>query len=393
LFSAEVGIKIKGIYERQNMYMSSIYHEIKTPMNGIVCATELITDGVEKLIRKIGINEEITYIEEWLDITRTSCLSLTEMIENMLTYSRLQSNLKLEVKPIQVKAILSPLKKLISTYPKSAEVTVVIENPHDNEWVLASQIALHQSLLNVMTNAIKFTMIGEVRLTSHLDRETKTIVFEVSDTGIGMTKKFLQTGLFEPFEQEDKSLFGQRRGLGLGMVLCKQMVEKMNGRIAVYSERGKGTKVVIIIPSVADVQIQSEFGGTTGQYAVVNALVVDDNATNLRVMAQFLKILGFKCSTASSGEEAIDFVRRSSGDLNVIFMDVFMPGMGGIEASKRIQVLTAGWRKPPLIVGCTADTNEDTINECIKCGITTFANKPVNRKQLSAIFRQLTSEK
>jgi len=260
---------------------------------------------------------------------------------------------------------------------------------------MGSQVALHQVLLNICTNALKFTKEGSVRLSCRQNTSSYFVEFQIEDTGIGMTQAFIENGLFDPFEQEEKPLIGAQRGVGLGMAISKQLVEKMNGKISVSSIRGKGTTFTIGLreaPAQKSVAVSTETENVNF-YRILNSMIVDDNSTNRRVMSQLLKVLGFRSVTASTGEEAIEMCKTMEGNLDVIFMDIFMPGIGGIEAAKRIQDITKKWEKSPLMVGCTADTNASTIQSCVDSGITTFLHKPIDKKLLKEIFLRLQTEK
>src|SRR4051794_7925971 len=110
-------------------------------------------------------------------------------------------------------------------------------------------------------------------------------------------------------------------------------------------------------------------------------------------MSQLLKHIGFICSLAESGEQAIEIVKTRRNELDVIFMDIFMPGMDGIEATRRIQYITSKWKLSPLIVGCTADTGQETMNDCLRNGINIFIHKPIDKNALKSLFEQLVCQK
>jgi len=245
---------------------------------------------------------------------------------------------------------------------------------------------------------LKFTEYGEVKLTARCVERRKVIEFEVKDTGIGMNQDFIEAGLFEPFEQEHCPLIGNYRGVGLGLALSKHMMDSMNGQISVISAKGFGSTFILTLPMVEppDKYISSfslARSNITSQQSV-HALIVDDNLVNRKVMRHLLENVGFKCTLAESGEVAIDITSNlKDGELDVIFMDIFMPGMGGIKASVRIQALTRLWKREPLIVGCTADTSEKTMKACVEIGITNFIHKPINKEAVKELFANLQLRK
>jgi len=275
----------------------------------------------------------------------------------------------------------------------------------DETHVLASQVPLHQVILNLVTNSLKFTKVGEVRITTRFVCHNNTVEFEVKDSGIGMSQHFIEYGLFEPFKQEEKPLIGSQRGVGLGMAISKQMLEKMNGNLRVTSAKGRGTTSIVTLRSVTLTDSQAEdvmavapvvnnYRPAINKNCRVTALIVDDNNTNRKVMFHLLQHIGFQCLTANSGEEALEIIKEQlTGELDVIFMDIFMPGMGGIKASKKINELTKGWRVVPIIIGCTADTTEKTFKECIDNGITRFVHKPIDKKELKELHQDIMERK
>lgn len=395
--------EMKDMFSRQSLHMSSIYHEIKTPMNGIVCANELIHSNLDKLEESTEEMASIlSQIREWLGISQSSSIALSEMIENILTFSKLQTAQLAEVivKPVHIQDVLNPIRNIVTTYPKSSKVKVEINDCVDkNIGVVANQVALHQILLNIITNSLKFTVQGSVKLVVEENKILNTIEFQISDTGIGMSKTFLEEHLFQPFEQEGQPLVNSQRGVGLGMALSKDMTDKMGGTIRVTSQKGEGTTTVVSLPSVQVEPTVKEDDFTTLETKrlqsvkygdVIKALVVDDNETNRKVMKQVLHLVGFQCILAQSGEESIEILNNQKDEeIRVIFMDVFMPGMGGIEASKEVLKIISKWKSPPLLVGCTADTSEGTVQACRDVGIRTFLHKPISRKALQKLILSL----
>eukprot|EP01119_Soliformovum_irregulare_P019725 TRINITY_DN630_c0_g1_i5.p1 TRINITY_DN630_c0_g1~~TRINITY_DN630_c0_g1_i5.p1 ORF type:complete len:501 (+),score=154.47 TRINITY_DN630_c0_g1_i5:935-2437(+) len=388
--------KFQELYHNQTVHLSAIYHEIKTPMNGIVCANELIKEELGRIAKQYNHSCDLDKAYEWLEVVRTCSISLSEMIENMLSFSKIQSStFNLSLTSVYLTEILYSVKQIMNAYPRHP--TVQLEwNDKEAEglWVLGHHIALRQVIINIMTNALKFTERGHVRLT--IKNLSDKVEFQISDTGIGMTKSFIQRGLFEPFKQEEAGITGNQRGIGLGMPLSKEMIERMEGSINATSEKGNGTTIRFQLGTVACSSPAPQMSPLTrGDSSCltdpevprvpIHALVVDDNAINRKVMMNLLKVVGFTCTVVESGEEAVSQV-RSDLNFDIIFMDVFMPGMGGIEASRQIrrhfrEISLAA----PMIVGCTADTSEKNISECRENGISNFLFKPINKEELKKI--------
>jgi len=364
-------------------------------MNGIMCANELISNEISQ--RKNLA--DLSFVIQWIEVIRASSQALNEMIDNTLTFCKLYTrNVTFELKPVNIQELIAPIKQIISTYPRSPRVVVEFDDRNWNDlWAFSNQAPLHQILLNLLTNALKFTENGKVKVSVRCVQETKQIEIEVKDTGIGMNQAFIEYGLFEPFEQEISALLGTQRGVGLGMALSKYMVDGLKGQLFVSSVKGHGTTFTVLLPMTEPLfkcPINNNHVNSNLKSLPVNALIVDDNEINRKVMRHLLEHLGFTCKLAESGEEAILTTSKlKDGELDVVFMDVFMPGIGGIEASSRILSFTNSWKLPPFIVACTADTSEKTLTECAEIGITKFVHKPINKEALKELLEFLQQRK
>eukprot|EP01119_Soliformovum_irregulare_P019724 TRINITY_DN630_c0_g1_i4.p1 TRINITY_DN630_c0_g1~~TRINITY_DN630_c0_g1_i4.p1 ORF type:complete len:478 (+),score=129.15 TRINITY_DN630_c0_g1_i4:58-1491(+) len=287
--------KFQELYHNQTVHLSAIYHEIKTPMNGIVCANELIKEELGRIAKQYNHSCDLDKAYEWLEVVRTCSISLSEMIENMLSFSKIQSStFNLSLTSVYLTEILYSVKQIMNAYPRHP--TVQLEwNDKEAEglWVLGHHIALRQVIINIMTNALKFTERGHVRLT--IKNLSDKVEFQISDTGIGMTKSFIQRGLFEPFKQEEAGITGNQRGIGLGMPLSKEMIERMEGSINATSEKGNGTTIRFQLGTVACSSPAPQMSPLTrGDSSCltdpevprvpIHALVVDDNAINRKVI-------------------------------------------------------------------------------------------------------------
>jgi len=180
---------------------------------------------------------------------------------------------------------------MVNSYPKSSLVKLEVDEGDCGErWLMAHTVSLQQALVNILTNSLKFTEIGEVSLKCEYDESSKRVLFEVRDTGIGISKEFLEHGLFEPFKQEQSSLRAKYRGVGLGMPLSKKLIERMNGTIEVKSQKFKGTTTIVSLPAtdppkdtanvLEEVVEDDTLSRTLTQ---VNALIVDDNSVNRKL--------------------------------------------------------------------------------------------------------------
>jgi CheY-like chemotaxis protein len=258
--------------------------------------------------------------------------------------------------------------------------------------VVGDPVRLHQIILNLVSNAVKFTTKGKITISVRLlneDSEKVTIEFAVTDTGIGIPENKIGS-LFQPFSQIDNSTTRKYGGTGLGLVICKRLVETMGGKIWAESKFGKGstfhftimTKDALCKPfnekhsSILNAELQDKRDND------LRILLAEDNIVNQKVMYRMLKKLGYRAEVAADGLEVLEALKESPYD--VILMDVQMPKMDGLEATRFIR---QAWPDGPKIIAITAHALKGDKEKCLEAGMDEYISKPVNKRELQKVLK------
>ncbi len=313
--------------ETKSLFVANMSHEIRTPMNGIY--------GSLQLLKAEPMNKSAQGL---VDNALSSTQNLLFIINDVLDFSKIEAGkLELEYSVFDLLEIIEQLKMQFTAQQNNAEIkfSVEVEENIHPFWI-GDPTRLRQVLLNLLTNAFKFTEQGEVILSCKSHADNSQLIFNVVDTGIGMNAKGLET-LFEQFTQADVSTTRKYGGTGLDMSICKTLVELMNGTINVNSEVGKGTAFTMTLPlSKATKLIKYNHDGEHGiDLSTKSILVAEDNRVNQVIIKKLLASTRAKVTIVNNGQEAVNAVNQQIPDL--IFMDIQMPVMDGIEACKIIK--------------------------------------------------------
>jgi two-component system sensor histidine kinase/response regulator len=358
-------------------FLANMSHEIRTPMNAIVGMTHLA-------LRHTTDARQLDYLSK---IDRATN-SLLQIINDILDFSKIEAGkLTMERVPFRLDEVLANLSTVTSIRAQEKGLEFVFDvEPGLPETLIGDPLRLNQVLVNLCSNSVKFTEKGEivVRIRSlSQDAGSVRLEFTVQDTGIGMTKEQLGK-LFQAFTQADASTTRRYGGTGLGLTICRKLVQMMGGDFKVASEEGKGSTFRFTAefrrPEGAAAAVQR----VGVSFAGMKALVVDDNETARAIMGEQLRSIGFRTQAVSSGEEAIAALERAHGEHDpfaLVLMDWRMPGMDGLEASRIIKA-SPGIAATPTIIMATAYDNEEIRTAARAAGLEAFLVKPISQSTL-----------
>jgi signal transduction histidine kinase len=360
--------------DAKGRFLAVMSHEIRTPLNGVL--------GVAEIVKRKSRQADLApFIDTILDSGRT----LLRLLNDALDLSRAEaSGLELKEEPLEVAALLDDVLGLWSAQAelKGIGFRATYEGPEDL-WLLADRDRLRQVLNNLVGNALKFTDEGgiEVRLSARLEGDCARCTGEVADTGPGVAPDQLEE-IFRPFSQTE--LGAQLGGAGLGLAVCRQIIERMNGTVWARPNPEGGTIFAFEAPlyhlpapaATPQLPTPAETGGEA-----LHVLIVDDNATNRLVAATLCDMFGCTSESVDNGAAAVE--AAASGRFDIVLMDVKMPGMDGIEATRRIRSGAGAWSQAPILaVTANADPADAAFYRA--SGMNGVVEKPLKPERLMA---------
>ena len=363
--------------KHKSEFLANMSHELRTPLNPILGMTHLA------LQTKLSPKQN-----DYLNKIKTSANSLLGIINDVLDFSKIEAG-KLEMESVdfsldEIMDYLAPVVTMKSQEKENMEVLFDIAQ-NVPRFLKGDPLRLGQVLVNLATNAVKFTEEGEIVISARLVKEEKEQVileFSVSDTGIGLTRGQIDN-LFEAFTQADTSTTRKYGGTGLGLTICKNLVEMMGGKIRVVSEPGLGATFIFTAVFGSSEQKKVTALKPSSDLKDLQILVVDDNASARKILQGMLESFDFRVSLAATGEEGISELEKASEThpYELVLMDWKMPGMNGIEASRRIRN-HPGLAKIPMIIMVTAYGREEIMRQADQVGLESFLIKPVSASVL-----------
>jgi len=358
-------------------FLANISHEIRTPLNGIV--------GLLSLTRKFTVADDLRALHAEIGMLSQNLISMTN---DMLDYAKLECNM-LQLDQLnfhfhnEVQELLASFRKASSD--KSLEFRSRIDE-NIPVYLIGDMARIRQIASNLLHNALKFTDQGSVDFHASLVQKDSThaeIRMEVIDTGIGISED-LRDKIWDLFQLGDQSYTRKHGGVGLGLTISRQLAELMNGSIGFESEQNRGARFWFTVK----LPLGNE-PGLIEDGSIKKILLVEDNLINQKVSLQSLRGMGFEVDLAVNGVEAIEKYKQQQYDL--ILMDIQMPVMDGITATKKIRQLEQDRKieKPIQIIAITANSLKDDRQKCLEAGMNEYISKPFNLEKFPLIISQL----
>lgn len=355
-------------------FISHMSHDIRTPLNGIIGMVDIASKNPEDAeLQKRMCNN-----------VRESAERLLNFMNDVIDYSEMEgSRMKLTHEPVDVAYIIGNILDLTDKQINDRNLRVITDYGNDTYKFAGSPKHIRQVLYNIIENAIKYNkQNGSISISVHnekTDEEKAECFVTVADTGIGMSREYVEH-IFEPFTQGYEDARTSYKGTGLGMAICKRIMDYMQGTIEVKTNPGEGSEFTVKFPlDIYEEDTVADENAENGNFAGYKILIVDDNNMNREITQFMVEELGAKAVTTCDGKEALDTFRKSErGDFDCIIMDLMMPVMDGFEASERIRNLDREDARTIPIIPLSASSSEEDMEKAVESGMNGYLVKPVS---------------
>ncbi|MBE5875954.1 MAG: response regulator [Lachnospiraceae bacterium] len=377
--------KAQKANEAKSKFLANMSHDIRTPMNAILGMTEMANYNID--------NKE--KVQDCLKKINDSSVMLLHLINNVLDMSEIESHeLKLKEVRFELKEFIIEIYNVLEQRAASKGLTLEVccDKVQDNSFV-GDVVRFRQVIMNLLSNSIKFTPTGgKVSLiVEQLEEESKALAdeyaffkIEVADNGIGMKKEFVETMIFKPFERDETQYVNKTEGSGIGMSITKTILDVMGADLEIDSELGKGTRFLIKMKLKKDTEVKQE---EKEDNKIPNAkgkklMVVEDNEINMEIILAILQRTGAEVISAWSAEEAIQIFEDAKDEpLDLILMDIQLPGMTGYEATEKIRKMGTYGETIPVFA-MTANAFSQDVEQSAKSGMNEHISKPIDIHEL-----------
>ena len=379
-------------------FLNNMSHDIRTPMNAIIGFTQLAAINED-------IPEEVKY---YLEKITTSSNHLLSLINDVLDMSRIESGkMTIEASPVHLQDIIRDIRTIVMPEAEAKGMDVLFDTTDmTTDAVFCDELRLKQVLLNIVGNAVKYTPDGgtvsvRVKQSESLNNGFYDYEIHVKDNGIGMSDEFLKH-IYEPFTRENSTTTSGIQGTGLGMAITKNIVDMMDGTIIIKSKQGIGSEFIVSLPLCpVDCSLSACAGNSPDAYTAdgnitaatgKSVLVVEDNPINTELITRLLQGNGCTVDTAFNGREALEKMKHyADNPYDMIFMDIRMPEMDGMEATKAIRQLDDPRAAKVPIIAVTANAFDEDRKTALAVGMDAYILKPVNFHEINTVMKKFLS--
>jgi signal transduction histidine kinase/CheY-like chemotaxis protein len=379
-------VKLVRANQLKDEFLANMSHELRTPLNSILGVSEILIDQEYGELNDKQIKS--------LKILHSSGKHLLSLINDILDISKIEAGkIELQYETLNIFETCQNCLLIVRQIAHKKQISLELQIAGELSNMYVDPCRIKQILINLLNNAVKFTPEnGHITLEIvPAPEEKQAINFSVIDTGIGIAEEYLKS-LFNPFEQADSGLSRRYEGTGLGLALVQRLVELHAGSISVFSQVEQGSRFMVSIPNLSQDSVRSETESNQKlpllkpepSLSSVQILLVEDNPGSVKIIVDYLRHLGYRINIAGTGLEALKRIQEERPDL--ILMDIQMPGIDGLETTRRIRV-QAEYKSLPIIA-LTALSMPGDRERCLEAGMNGYLSKPVGMQELSRVIKK-----